>query len=116
MTICTGTRVRPRAMVPGPRRVTALVVISGEEMSQRDGGASRSVAGGWLACGFWPRASFEDDDLASDDVAATQGFQVLVDIFELDFGDVVFAEAGFGEGEHLAEVQLVAPEGTEVGQ
>src|SRR5215469_1437792 len=62
------------------------------------------------------RASLEDDDLASDYAAAAQGFEVLVDVFELDFGDVVLDAAGFGEGEHLDEVQVVAPEGSEVGQ
>src|SRR5215469_5736533 len=62
------------------------------------------------------RASLEDDDLASDYAAATQRFEVLVDVFELDFGDVVLDAAGFGEGEHLDEIQVIAPEGTEVGQ
>src|SRR5215469_10669111 len=62
------------------------------------------------------RASLEDDDLASDYAAAAQGFQVLVDVFELDFGDVVLDAAGFGEGEHFDEVQVIAPEGAEVGQ
>src|SRR5262249_56166737 len=54
-------------------------------------------------------ASLEDDDLASDDAATTQGFQVLVDVFELDLGDVVLDAAGFGAGEHLDGIQVVAP-------
>src|SRR5262249_34922597 len=60
--------------------------------------------------------SVEDDDLAAHHVTASQGVQVLVDLVELDFGDVVLDAAGFGEGEHFYEVQVVAPEGTEVGQ
>src|SRR5262249_42717522 len=57
-----------------------------------------------------------DDDLATHHVTPRPGFQVLIDLVELDFGDVVLDAAGFGEGEHVHEVQVVAPEGTEVGQ
>src|SRR5262249_50798919 len=74
------------------------------------------VAGLTVAIGIGIAPSVEDDDLAAHNVTASQGFQVLIDLVELDFGDVVFDATGFRKGEHFDEVQVVAPEGTEVGQ
>jgi hypothetical protein len=37
----------------------------------------------------------KDDDLASDDVAVAEGFEVLVDVFKLDLGDVVLDEGNW---------------------
>ena len=69
-----------------------------------------------VAIGIGAAPSAEDDDLAAHHVTTGQGLQVLVDVFEPDLGDVVLDQTRLGEGEHLNQVQVVTPEGTEVGQ